>query len=195
MAGVAARADSASFKIGPLTTYADTAAMACWLEAAKPGDEMIYATGPMLGDHAAARLARTMAEGGLVELKQRRSGKPNCFDYCAAKLDPGVESNPASSSAAVEQTHLEQQVLRLQLDEARVYQCVATAAQNHAPCPSLARIATICRLESRFRAKYLLGRLVEQGLLTKHERPAGARRDAPTVFTVVLANKTTRGDG
>lgn len=183
------KADSASFSIGPLTTYADTAAMACWLEAARPGEEMIYATGPLLGDHPAARLARTMEEGGLVRLFQRRSTKPNCFDYCASKREAVAEA------AAVDiETSLEARVLRLKLDEARVYQCVATAAQNNAPCPSLARLATICRLTSRRRADYLLRRLVDLGLLRKHERAADARRDAPTVFTVVLMNKTTRGE-
>lgn len=191
--GAVAKSDVAGFTLGPLTTYADTAAMACWLEAARPGDEMIYATGPTLGDHAATRLARTMQEGGLVHLLQRRSGKPHCFDYCARKREAGASADSCGAKPAV----LERQIpdpLSLPIDEARVYQCVAQAAQAGEACPSLARLATRCSLESRFRAKYLLGRLCELGLLKKHDRPASARRDAPMVFTVVLTGKITRGE-
>lgn len=187
-AGVA-RQDSAAFRIGPLTTYADTAAMACWLEAAEPGDEMIYATGPVLGDHAAARLARTMQEGGLVTLFQRRSGKPNCFDYCAKRLCPTAslheDGEESSSGSEIPDP------MTLPLDEGRVYQCVAQAARDGEACPSLARLASRCRLKNRRRADYLLDRLCELGLLEKQPRPAGARRDAPTVFTVVLLGKAT----
>lgn len=188
-AGVA-RQDSAAFRIGPLTTYADTAAMACWLEAAEPGDEMIYATGPVLGDHAAARLARTMQEGGLVTLFQRRSGKPNCFDYCARKnVVCATESLAGATPSVLE--HPIPDPMTLPLDEGRVYQCVAQAARDGEACPSLARLASRCRLKNRRRADYLLDRLCELGLLEKQPRPAGARRDAPTVFTVVLLGKAT----
>ncbi|MBX7459533.1 hypothetical protein [Qipengyuania huizhouensis] len=190
-AGVA-HADTAGFRIGPLTTYADCAAMTDWANRAQPGDEMIYATGPVLGDHAAARSARSMAERGLVELFQRRSGRANCFDYCARRLRPTASlledgENPSSATSLPDP-------LTLPLDEARVYQCVAQAAHAGEACPSLARLATRCHLESRFRAKYLLGRLCELGLLTKHDRSADARRDAPMVFTVALLAKTTRGE-
>lgn len=192
-AGVA-QADTAGFRIGPLTTYADCAAMTDWANRAQPGDEMIYATGPVLGDHAAARSARSMAERGLVELFQRRSGRANCFDYCARRLRLAVPAiagggfedveNPSSATSLPDP-------LKLPLDEARVYQCVAQAARAGEACPSLARLATRCQLKSRRRADYLLARLCEQGLLTKHDRPADARRDAPMVFTVVLLGKAT----
>ena len=189
MSSAAAHSDTAGFSIGPLTTYADSAQMACWLERAAVGDEMIYATGPVAGDHPATRLARTMHDGGLVELFQRRSGRAHCFDYCARKKGV-VESESA------EPQDLHRTILTLPLDEARVYQCVARAAQADAPCPSLSAIAAQCLLSNRFRAKYLLGRLCELGLLAKHDRPAGAPRELPMVFDVIALGKSTQtGDG
>lgn len=185
-----AQADTAGFRIGPLTTYADCSAMTDWAACARPGDEMIYATGPVLGDHAAARSARSMAERGLVELFQRRSGRANCFDYCARRLRPTAPP-PENSETASAAPHLPDP-LTLPLDEARVYQCVAQAARAGEACPSLARLATRCQLKSRRRADYLLARLCEQGLLIKHDRAADARRDAPMVFTVLLLGKATR---
>lgn len=193
-AGVAMKAETASFRIGPLTTYADPADMAAWIERAATGDEMIYATGPVLGEHPAASLARKMAECAQVELFQRRSGKPNCFDYCARRLPPAASVAENGEHSPANTASLEKKVFGLPLEEARVYQCIATAARAGSPCPSLARIATICRLKSRRRADYLLAQLVEMGLLKKHDRPANARRDMPMVFEVVLIAKTTGGE-
>ena len=194
MSSAAVRSDSAGFSIGPLTTYADSAAMACWLERAAVGDEMIYATGPVAGDHPATRLARTMHDGGLVELFQRRSGRAHCFDYCARKR--AITGSPAASlhesGAAPSAEALERQILTLPLDEARVYQLVARAAQDNAPCPSLSTIAARCQLTNRFRAKYLLERLCELHLLAKHDRPAGTPRELPMVFDVIALGKSTR---
>ena len=207
MSSAAAHSDTAGFSIGPLTTYADSAQMACWLERAAVGDEMIYATGPVAGDHPATRLARTMHDGGLVELFQRRSGRAHCFDYCARKKGAssgGPTGRPSAPSGSLREDAgsppsaevLERRILTLPLDEARVYQCVARAAQADAPCPSLSAIAAQCLLRNRFRAKYLLGRLCELGLLAKHDRPAGAPRELPMVFDVIALGKSTQtGDG
>lgn len=185
-----ARVESASFRIGPLTTYADPRAFRAWAEGAGVGDEVTYATGPVLGDHPVAALARALVDAGDIEIFQRRSAKPNCFDYCARRKATAAANEDAPEASA----SLEEKLFRLPVEEARVYQCVASAAQAGEPCPSLTRIFTKCHLKTRRRADYLLGQLVAKGLLRKHARAADAPRDAPMVFDVVLTNKTTRGE-
>ena len=167
-----------------LTTFADIACFGDWVRRAQPGEEAIYATGPVLGEHPVGRAARSFAERRLVELFQRRSPRAGCFDYCARKREvaatrPDGALEPASMSP----------------DELRVFVLVSRAARLSAPCPSLACIAHRCGMRDRFQARRALDRLVELGVLIKHPRPADAPHDAPSVFEVAQTGDRTADGG
>lgn len=174
------QADVPGFRIGPLTTYADPAAMAEWAKRARPGDEMIYASGPALGEHAAASQARAMRDSGLVELFQRRSGRPNCFDYCAQKL--AQDAQRAAAPAAGGPDHTRAQMKRL-LDHLR------RLAERGAACPSNADLAAELGLRrgerGRQRARYLLDRLAAEHRITVRSQG----RNAPRVVTITAKGR------
>ena len=191
MVGVAAAAQSASFAL-TLTTYADPAEMRAWLVRASTGDEMIYATGPALGDHAAARCARGMADDGLVELFQRRSGKPHCFDYCARRVDQVEKaSDPCRPIASLHEGGAPD--TRRQLSQ--LLGVLRKAAERGHPCPSHSETARALGLPSpatrgRRRAQYLFERL-------EAEQRIAVTRDGTTRVVTITAKgrahgKTTR---
>lgn len=174
------QADVPGFRIGPLTTYADPAAMAEWAKRARPGDEMIYASGPALGEHAAASQARAMRDSGLVELFQRRSGRPNCFDYCAQKL---AQEGDAPVPAAVGGLH------HTRAQMAQLLDLLRRAAERREPCPSNAELAETLGLRrgerGRQRARYLLERLRAEHRITV----TGQGRNAPRVVTITAKGR------
>ena len=197
MVGVAAAAQSASFAL-TLTTYADPAEMRGWLSGASTGDEMIYATGPAIGDHAAARCARAMADRGLVTLFQRRSGRPHCFDYCARKSDAAVksEADAAEGDAVLRDAFintLPSPDTRQQLSQ--LLGVLRKAAERGHPCPSHSETARVLGLPSpatrgRRRAQYLFERL-------EAEQRIAVTRDGTTRVVTITAKgrahgKTTR---
>ena len=184
MQGVAASAQTASYTL-TLTTYADPAAMRDWLVRAQAGDEMIYATGPAAGDHEATRCARGMADDGLVELFQRRSGKPHCFDYCARRVSV---CRPTSSNAAVGRSNntLPSHDTRQQLTQ--LLGLLRKAAERGHPCPSHSETARALGLSSpatrgRRRAQYLFDRLAAE------QRIAVTREGTTRVVTITAKGR------
>ena len=169
---------SASFAL-TLTTYADPAEMRAWLVRASTGDEMIYATGPAIGDHAAARCAREMADTGMVELFQRRSGKPHCFDYCARRVDV-CRPRPQNTST-LPSPDTRQQLTRL-------LGVLRKAAERGHPCPSHSETARALGLPSpatrgRRRAQYLFERLEAE------QRIAVTREGTTRVVTITAKGR------
>ncbi|WP_370179933.1 hypothetical protein [Alteriqipengyuania sp.] len=156
MGAVQSRSDAASWQIGPLTTYADPQAMAGWLEHAEPGQQIVYATGPLLGDHPAVKLARNWQAKGAVHLFQRKAGRANCTDYCAEKRPKAGTDMPRAARG--------KDVRRELSALARHLRSLAAAGK---PCPSFAAIAAALELprgnRGRRRAQYLLGLLESEG--------------------------------
>ena len=168
-----------------LTTYADPAAMHDWVLRAQPGHEMIYASGPAIGDHPAKRAARDLADRGLVELFQRRGARPHSFDYCARKI------GQASMPVAPQPDHTRAQLSGL-------LRLLRRCAERHTPCPSNTELARELALpigeRGRRRARYLLQRLESERRIAV----TGCGRNAPRVVTILAAGrargKSTAGD-
>ena len=186
--GAALSSDSApGFSIGPLTTYADPAAMAVWVEQAGAGHELIYATGPQLGDHAAKALALRWQEQGLVALKQRRSSRAHCFDYLAERV--GADALTPAPSAS--DGHVRGEM-------AALLRILRRCAVRGKACPSNAELAKELGLRrgeaGRRRSRYLLERLAQE----KRISVTGCGRNAPRVVTILAAGKacgkSTAGD-
>ncbi|MBB3034030.1 hypothetical protein [Alteriqipengyuania lutimaris] len=173
--------DTARYEIGPLTTYADPEAMAKWLEAAAQGHEIVYATGPVLGDHAVARLARQWERSGKAALFQRRSTRAHCFDYCARKASAGPRTAPKPRGARGKDARGEL---------SRLSRHLRSLAAQKRPCPSFADIARVLELprgsRGRRRAQYLLETLESEGRV-RIDR-SDAKRPA-----IVIPNGRTRG--
>lgn len=178
-AGAALSRDGApGFSIGPLTTYADPAAMAEWVEQAGAGHELIYATGPQLGDHAAKALALHWQEQGLVALKQRRSSRAHCFDYLAERVGAVAPAPTTSASDG-----------HVRGEMAALLRILRRCAVRGKVCPSNAELAKELGLRrgeaSRRRSRYLLERLAQE----KRISVTGCGRNAPRVVTILAAGK------
>jgi len=147
----AAAAPSAGFSLGPLTHYADPAAMAAWLASARAGAELIYASGPFLGTAPAAALAQQWQAAGAVELFQRRSGtRANCFDYHARRR--AVAAVPGAISAEV-----------LPDEALRVLDLLMRVAAERGQCPTNEGIARALDLKDWTRARYRFRQLIDAG--------------------------------
>lgn len=159
IAGAAVR-----FTVPALTQYEDPVAMAKWLATAQPGEWIIYASGPMLGDHAAKRLALRWQDQGKAVLFQRRSERVHCFDYYAKK--PG-RSGPASNEAGGRKVVGEppRDAAWRESREGRVYALLFRDVANGRCCPSNAEIAERLDLFDRYAAKNALTKLKDMGLI------------------------------
>ncbi len=166
------------FSIGPLTTYADPAAMAEGVEPAGAGHELIYATGPQLGDHAAKALALLWQEQGLVALKQRRSSRPHCFDYLAERVGADAPAPAPSASDG-----------HVRGEMAALLRILRRCVVRGKACPSNAELAKELGLrrgqQGRRRAQYLVDRLTRE----KRISVTGCGRNAPRVVTILAAGK------
>lgn len=184
---VARSSETPGFSLA-LTTYADPAAMRDWVAQAAPGHELVYATGPALGDHPAKRTALDLQQSGQVVLFQRRATRAHCFEYCAKRVH--AEACPAPVPAEkVDHTRAQLSALLRELRR-----CAAKGEV----CPSLSAAAKVLDLprgqRGRRRAQYLFDRLVAE----KRIAIASHGRNAPRVATILAAGraqgKSTRGD-
>lgn len=151
-----------AFKIGPLTHYADPAQLEAWLAGAKPGNVVTYATGPYLGDHAAAACMRAAQAGGSVELFQERSDRAHCFEYKARKIAVRCERDGAGAATpgdVLVQPH------QLPGEERQVYLFLLAEIEAGRPCPTNEAIADALDLETSRQARYRFDKLVEAGLV------------------------------
>lgn len=138
---------------GIVTRYADPMQMAEWLDGARTGAVLIYASGPNLngGRHPAAVLARRWNDAGQAALFSKRYGEG--FQFCAKKLSAacaGEARLPADWQASV---------------EAEVYRLLEDCAARGVPCPSNEAIAEALELRDRYAARYRFDQLVKQGMV------------------------------
>lgn len=153
MSARAASAGSApreGFSLAALTNYADPAQMALWMEQASPGAVLIYATGPWLGNHAAAAMAREWQAQHRAELWQTRAARANCFDYHARKLPPRPAA-PVMVRGGGDG------------DCGRMLALLEQIAAEALPCPTNEALADELGLGSKWKARHLFDRLVASG--------------------------------
>lgn len=177
---------AAQFVIPALTQYEDPVAMAKWLATAKPGDCIVYATGPYLGDHPAKRLALRWQDQGKAVLFQKRSERLHCFDYYAKK--PRRAGDPANDAGSrrVAGSPPRDEAWR-EGREGRVYALLFrdVAAGRH--CPSNAEIAQRLDFDSRYMAKDALTKLKAMGLIRFEQ--AGQHRTR--IVTIVATGQSS----
>lgn len=130
-----------------------------WLENAEAGSRIVYATGPVLGDHAAVRLITAWQQAGSVHLFQRRAERANCTDYCAEKRPVKVPAPAPSQRAGMGKAS--------RADMARLSRHLRRLAALGRPCPSFSDLARTLDLprgnRGRRRAQYLLDQLAREG--------------------------------
>lgn len=141
--------ETARYRIGPLTTYAETAELEHWLSVAEPGERMVYAIGPALGRSAtAANLARRWGAEGKVRL--HRDG--NTYIMVARRQ--------------ADDKRLDENARRLGPAEGRLYDVIARLADESKPLPALELLAELAGLPTRQAADYRLRILQGAGLVT-----------------------------
>lgn len=161
-----------------VTRYASVKVMADWFAAARIGESMIYATGPVLDPRDPAdQLAKRWIREGKVAPKQKRAAGGRGFEYLLERSRGG-----ASIVALAEAPRIDPES-----DAGRVYALLRRCANLAQPCPSNEAIAERAELKDRYRAKYCVQLLVARGLI-RIEEPA---RFGPRVVTVVATGRTT----
>lgn len=162
---------------GTLTRFADAGQMRAWIERAVPGQVLIYAEGPSLGDgrHEAVLVARSWADSQRAEIKQERCDSG--FRYLARKREPRPE--PAVS-------------FRLPRDLAgspggEMLRLLAELAEAGLPCPSYRDLAEQLGLRNLQQARYQLERLEAAG------RIAVAREGDHRTVTITETGLATAG--
>lgn len=140
--------DGARYRIGPLTTYAETAELEKWLLVAEPGEKMVYAIGPALGRSApTAALARQWNAAGKVRL--HRDG--NAYIMVARRQSGDTRPDPRAA--------------RIGAAEGRLFDAICRLAEEGQPLPALEELAELAGLPTRFAADYRLRILQGAGLV------------------------------
>ena len=160
------------------THYASVRGMAEWFAAARPGNEMVYATGASLDPREPARiLASEWARRSSVVLFQQRGedGRLKYFARRSPAPQPPVPGTPPSDPRWWES------------EEGLVYELLRECATHDDQCPSLQAVADRLELRDRHRAQYLIRQLVKGGLI----RLEAAAKLGPRVVRIVATGKCT----
>lgn len=169
--------ESARYRIGPLTTYADPGELEVWMRRAAPGDETWYAIGPALGDHAAApKVARRLAGDGLATLFLRRVG--GGLHYMIRKRAPAPSAIAACGRIA-----------QPAATERALYDVLCQIADGGLPLPSNEVLAERAGLPDRHAARYRLSLLIAAGFV-RFDVIAGRR-----VAEITATGQRTAGGG
>lgn len=145
--------DSAQYRIGPLTTYADPAELGAWHQQACIGAEMTYAIGPALGTTAAtAKLARKLRDAGEAMLFLRRA--EGQVHYVIRKRERAAAGLPRAVAASVPPG-----------PQRQLYDALCALAADGLPLPSLEELAELARLSDRKAAHYRLNQLSSAGIV------------------------------
>lgn len=145
--------DSAHYRIGPLTTYADETDLRAWHRDAEIGDAMPYAIGPALGEKSAtARLARSLRDSGeAILFLERREGRLHYMIRKRAKPEPARQVRIESAVPPGPQRQL--------------YHVLCELASDGLMLPSLEDLAELARLSDRKAAHYRLNQLSSAGIV------------------------------
>lgn len=149
--------ESARYRIGPLTTYAEVAELEGWLRVAEPGEKMVYAIGPALGRNAAAKqLASRWHDEGKVRLHREGS------TYIMVARRQVGDARPDTSAH------------RIGPAEGRLMDVISRLADEAKPLPVLELLAELAGLPTRQAADYRL-RILQGAGLVKLTCEAGVR--------------------
>ena len=173
------------YKIGPLTTYADAGEMRRLFADMPVGGELIYATGPFLGDNPAPVLAREWAARGRAQLFQRRhESRAHCFHYIARKADPAHAQavRPVVGECAAIPFDWPDS------EEGRMFDLLQRLADEKRECPTNAHLARALGLKDEEAARYRFNKLVSWG----HVRVIEPQRFGPRVIEIAATGRRTK---
>lgn len=143
-----------------------------WLRAAAPGDEIVYARGPVIDQQRdVVVLARQFAADGRVTLTSQKAADE--FKFTAVMLG-APKPEPVMRQPDPESI------------EGRVLRVLKVAANVGAPCPTNRTIARALRIEPEA-ARYQVNKLEKAGLITVEDRGSRVTR----VVTIVATGKAT----
>lgn len=157
------------FSIGPLAMAIELAALEAWLDAAAPGDQIIYASGPALPRSADAVVrVRALIEARRVTAFTARRG--GITDFIAQRrADPvRVAAGDGAIGGAVAGVGADNQ--------AAVLRMIRRAINLGKPCPTNAEIAAACGLPNADAASYLFRKLVRDGVIISTDHGPRMRR-------------------
>lgn len=172
-----ARGEADRVTIAPLATFADQAALAAWIEAARPEDSAIYATGPALPHrHPVVQMVQTLTDRGVLRahLKARHDGRG--FDFLVYKR--AAQAVPAKAAS------------RGEAKMARVLQALTRVVAAEGLMPSNAELARQCGLKNADAARYQLNKLEAAGAIRIEDFGPNERR---TVTITETGQSSRRG--
>lgn len=145
--------EQVSYRIGPLTIYAEALELEAWLKQAQPGDETWYAIGPALSPGAvAANLARKYHAAGLATLHLNRA--EGQLHYMIRKCAPA----PVPAAPKISSLYPSGPVREL-------YDVICAIAAEGQPLPSNDALAEQAMLSDRHAVRYRLNLLIGAGFL------------------------------
>ncbi len=124
------------------------AEMRAWAKGAKAGERMIYLTAPAMVQCGASRTAAAMFREGLVDLTSEARGDCSGRSWMLVRLTK--TGRPARSSVGDPAT-------------AKIYATLRRRAAAGKACPSLAELARIAGLATRYQAAWRLEKLEAAG--------------------------------
>lgn len=160
-------AEPTRYRIGPLTTYADPAALRASFERAGPGKKIVYAIGPALGrDAETPRVARALAGSGAGRL-HREGNRYVIVKNPAACASSGASTNvrPAGSQSALPGRGPGGAGFPAGSPEHRLLAVLEEYAADGQALPSNALLAELAELPDGEAARYRLRKLSEAGLV------------------------------
>ncbi len=177
MGAASSMAIRAGFPCGPLSFAIEAGVLRAWLLGAEPGDEIVYATGPVVPKSAdVVLLVRELTEEGLLRTHQRRAGKT--FEYFAVKRVPHADPLPP----------IRHPLPRGDDDaDARVLRMLCRAANFAQVCPTNVELAQACGLPDAFAASYRVRKLINAGAIRVEDQGPKMRR----IVTILASGQRT----
>ena len=156
-----------------------------WAERARPGDDVVYATGVRPGDAIGAAV-RALHESGLVTMTAKRVD--GGFRHIAQRLADPRPTVRVAKGAEQRGRFAKRDVKGRRTVERLIYKILVEAARRGVPCPTNAEIAIRVGLSGAVAASYRMRRLVASGRIEVDEPSPLERR----VVTIVATGKRTR---
>lgn len=164
-----APSDAPRFSIGPLGMAIEEGALRAWFAAARPGDNIVYASGVLPHKAATVVLVRELSAAGYLGTKQKRGQRG--FDYIAERLtDPANEIESAESRAKADDA------AGGGAATARVLRRLRLLAAECRPCDTNAELAKVCDLPNSVAASYQIRKLTARGDIAVQDGEPGWRR-------------------
>lgn len=169
--------ESAQYRIAPLATFADQAALSKWVDAAAAGHSAVYATGPALPQkHPVIQMVSVLADRGVVRPHVVRRADGRGFDFLIVKRGAGAVSDDMPSRRDDREARTD-----------RVLEALTQRAETGSVMQSNLELARECGLKNADEASYQLRKLIQRGVIRIEDFGPNERR----CVTIIAIGKTT----